>query len=215
MLFGTFYMRSSTVSLISLSVSAFESVQIPARESENGENTKTRSLGTTGISPFLMLTALMPRRLQRLSRCTQSCQNETSSDAWKRARICSLTGRRRSMSAPMLWSWTASSTAPCEWLRLKQTSGYAAKYGFPCAPREISGSFSQPQRSCSARRSSAYAQSVSAVCAERSDRTLRSDGRKCASAAVSASSSARSSLTAYSRIFTPSAPFAQHFLRKL
>ena len=60
------------------------------------------------------------------------------------ARICSLTGRRRSMSAPMLWSWTASSTAPCEWLRLKQTSGYAAKYGFPCAPREISGSFSQP-----------------------------------------------------------------------
>ena len=117
MLFGTFYMSSSTVSLISLSVSAFESVQMPARESENGENTKTRSLGTTGISPFLMLTALMPRRLQRLSRCTQSCQNETSSDAWKRARICSLTGRRRSMSAPMLWSWTASSTAPCEWHR--------------------------------------------------------------------------------------------------
>lgn len=144
MLFGTFYMRSSTVSLISLSVSAFESVQMPARESENGENTKTRSSGTTGTPLFLKPTALMPRRLQRLSRCTQSCQNAASSDAWKRVRICSLTGRRRSMSAPMLWSWTASSTAPCEWLRLKQTSGYVAKYGFPCAPREISGSFSQP-----------------------------------------------------------------------
>ena len=60
MLFGTFYMRSSTVNLISLSVSAFESVQMPARESENGENTKTRSLGTTGTSPILRLTALMP-----------------------------------------------------------------------------------------------------------------------------------------------------------